>query len=109
MCERGNTVPIHVRVGADLSPTGKARYRAYGIDKCISGIVKALVDAGFHTRGSCCGHGVETGFISFDDQPFMLIIAGYPDETFGSKGWRPKPVRLVKTDQKTMSKPRKRK
>lgn len=100
MCKCGDSVSVRVRVAADLSSTGRVKHKIVGIDRCISRVVKALVEAGFHTRGSCCGHGNYPGFISFDDQPFMLIVASANDETYGSENWRPKPVPIEKEKEK---------
>ncbi len=67
MCEYGNTVNLKVPISAEASYTGKFRWAIKPIDKCIAPYVKALVDSGFHTAGSCCGHGKYLGFIGLAD------------------------------------------
>lgn len=76
MCKCGETKSVRVRVPADLSHTGKARWAAKKIDSCIATIVRALNDneAGIFTRGSCCGHGKTVGVIDLWDGRALLIL-----------------------------------
>ena len=73
MCEPGNTKSIVVIVPADLSHTGKARFKLADIDECIAPIVRALNNAGILTRGCCCGHGRENGSILLQDGRMLEI------------------------------------
>jgi len=57
MCAWGNTVPVLVRIPADLSCTGQARWAVKPIDRCIAPTVRVLQRAGIDMRSSCCGHG----------------------------------------------------
>ena len=67
MCKWGDTVSVRVKIAADLSHTGEARWRDMGIDRCIAGLVRALQEAGIDMRGSCCGHGKGPGEIALQD------------------------------------------
>ena len=64
---------IRVRISAHLSHTGEARWAEKPIDTCIADIVKALVEAGIYTDGSCCGHGSEPGSIILSDGRILDI------------------------------------
>ena len=57
MCEWGDTIPVLVKIPADLSYTGKARWAVKPIDKCIAPLVRFLQNSGIDMRASCCGHG----------------------------------------------------
>lgn len=56
-CPCRETIPVMLHVDADLSCTGKEKWREWGIDACIAPVVSALQKAGVNMRGSCCGHG----------------------------------------------------
>ena len=64
---------LTVTVAADLSHTGEAYQRPFGIDACIAPIVAALNAAGIATRQSCCGHGAEAGRIDLADGRTLTI------------------------------------
>lgn len=76
MCEWGTDEPVVVKIPADLSHTGVARWKRVSIDACIAGLVHALQTGGVNMRGSCCGHGswYDLGSIALQDGR-MLIIA----------------------------------
>ena len=65
-CGRATRI-IRVRIPADLSHTGEARFATKAIDAGIADIVSALQSAGITMRGSCCGHGAGRGEILLDD------------------------------------------
>lgn len=73
MCEWGNTVPVLVRIPANLSFTGKARWDTKPIDRCIAPIVSALQAAHIDTRSSCCGHGKGSGEITLGDSRVLVV------------------------------------
>lgn len=64
---------VRVKIPADLSCTGKTKWKKAGIDACIAPIVKALQKAGIDMRGSCCGHGKQQGNIHLQDNRILLI------------------------------------
>jgi hypothetical protein len=67
---------IKVKIPADLSCTGKTKWKRVSIDYCIAPIVKALQGASIDMRGSCCGHGKQCGNIHLQDNR-VLIISQY--------------------------------
>ncbi len=71
MCE--TTVPVRVKVPADLSHTGEPLWRDYGIDACIAPLVIALQAGGIDMRGSCCGHGKRDGEILLADGRVLIV------------------------------------
>lgn len=73
MCGWGTSTVVRVRIPADLSCTGKARWKRVGIDSCIAPIVKALQRAGIDMRGSCCGHGKCDGSIQLQDGRELVV------------------------------------
>jgi len=72
-CPCRETIPVMVYLAPDLSCTGEARWREFGIDKCIAPLVKALQEAGVNMRGSCCGHGKGPGEITLADHSILTI------------------------------------
>lgn len=66
MCDWGDTVPVRVHLPADLSSSGESRWAVKQIDKCIAPLVAALQEKP-KTRGSCCGHGKNPGWITLSD------------------------------------------
>ena len=74
MCEWGNTVPILVKIPADLSCTGKPELKQAQIDRCIAPIVNALEMGHINMRGSCCGHRKAEGYIHLQDGRYLLIL-----------------------------------
>jgi len=74
MCKWGTTKDVLVWVPADLSYTGRARWKLAKIDACIADIVQALQDAGINMRLSCCGHGECLGEIILEDGRVLLIV-----------------------------------
>lgn len=73
MCEWGTTEDVRVKVPADLSSTGEARWRSYKTDACIASIVRALQAAGIDMRGSCCGHDKGDGEIQLQDGRTLTV------------------------------------
>ena len=73
MCKEGDTVPVKVKIPADLSCTGKEHWAIRQIDRCIAPIVKALQKGGIDMRGSCCGHGKMDGYIHLQDGRILII------------------------------------
>lgn len=74
MCKWGDTVDLLVPIPKNCSHTGKFRWDTKPVDRCIAPYVKAFNDAGLYTGGSCCGHGKNTGCISFHDGTVMLFF-----------------------------------
>ena len=76
-CPCGKTELVRVRIPADLSCSGRAKWKRVGIDKCIAPIVDALQKGGIDMRGSCCGHGNRDrgrrGEISLQDGRILFI------------------------------------
>lgn len=83
MCAWGTTVPVWVRVPADLSHTGRERWKLAQIDSCIADRVAALQAAGVRTRSSCCGHGKAPAEIMLDDCGCNCHRSDPPDDTCG--------------------------
>lgn len=77
MCEWGTDELVDVTVAADLSHTGAAYVRPFGIDACIAPIVRALNAGGIVTRQSCCGHCTAPGRIDLADGRTLTIEAPY--------------------------------
>jgi len=50
------------------------------VDACIAGLVQKLNDAGIHTLGSCCGHGLRPAEIIFEWQGKRYIITELQQE-----------------------------
>lgn len=73
MCDHGDAVILRVRMPADLSHTGQARWVDKPIDRCITSIVQALTDAGIWTANSCCGHGMGPGSIVLHDGRELVV------------------------------------
>jgi len=71
MCDK--TEIVNVKILADLSCTGKEKWKNAKIDKCIAPIVKALQVAEIDMRGSCCGHGRTDGEIPLQDGRTIII------------------------------------
>ena len=74
MCKWGTYKKVRVKIPADLSSTGKVKWKKMNIDSCIAPIVEALQKAGIDMRGSCCGHGKEIGYIDLQDGRSLIII-----------------------------------
>lgn len=75
MCEWGDCVAVRVRVAADLSCTGRSKWKRMQIDRCIAPLVQALQQGGVNMLGSCCGHGKREGYIHLDDGRCLLILS----------------------------------
>ena len=75
MCKWGTSTVLKVKISADLSYTGKERWKTVGIDSCIAPIVKALQEGGIDMTGSCCGHGEQEGFVSLVDGRTLLVFS----------------------------------
>jgi len=91
MCIWGTTTPVFVKVPADLSSTGRVKWKWEEIDSCIAGLVDALQTAGIDMRGSCCGHGQSFGSIHLQDGRILVIT----DRSYLTHlwGWSLKAVR----------------
>jgi len=74
MCKHGDTECVRVRIPADLSGTGQARWKHAAIDACIADLVRALQIGEIHTCASCCGHGRMCGNICLQDGRVLLVI-----------------------------------
>lgn len=74
MCKEGNTKNVLVKIPADLSCTGFAKYKYESIDECIAPIVEALQKGAIDMRGSCCGHNKTFGEIHLQDGRVLFII-----------------------------------
>lgn len=77
MCEWGKTKIVRVKIPADLSSTGKEKWKDEGIDECIAPIVEALQRGGIDMRGSCCGHRKDPGDIHLQDGRVLVIVNGH--------------------------------
>jgi hypothetical protein len=64
---------VRVRIPADLSCMGAAKWKRAKIDACIAPIVRALQRGGIDMRGSCCGHGKTKGHIDLQDGRVLII------------------------------------
>jgi hypothetical protein len=73
MCKWGAWVSVRVRIPADLSSTGEARWKDEDIDSCIADLVRALQEGGIDMRGSCCGHGQDLGHIALQDGRVLVV------------------------------------
>ena len=67
---------VRVKIPADLSSTGKEKWKDALIDECISSIVRSLQEGGIDMRGSCCGHRKMDGRIDLEDGRYLLIKEG---------------------------------
>lgn len=65
---------VRVKIPADLSSTGKIKWRRAKIDTCVAPLVDALQQSGIDMRGSCCGHGHSAGEIHLQDGRLLLIL-----------------------------------
>ena len=74
MCKWGTFKRVKVKIPADLSSTGKVKWKRASIDSCIAPIVEALQKAGIDMRGSCCGHDECEGVIHLQDGRGLLIL-----------------------------------
>jgi hypothetical protein len=74
LCEWGDTVPVRVRIPADLSCSGRSHWKRARIDRCIAPLVRALQEGGVDMRGSCCGHGRGEGHIDLQDGRLLRIL-----------------------------------
>jgi len=77
MCNR-QLQNVLVKIPADISGTGFARFKYEAIDACIAPLVEALQKGAVDMRGSCCGHGKRLGEIHLQDGR-VLIIADYQE------------------------------
>ena len=82
MCEHGDGILVNVKIAADLSASGQAKWKDARIDRCIAGLVKALQQGGIHMRGSCCGHGKTVGDIHLQDGRILLILSVEASERY---------------------------
>lgn len=75
MCQYGQTEQVRVKIPADLSYTGRVRWKVALVDSCIAPLVRALQSGGMDMRGSCCGHGEHPGEILMQDGRRLAITA----------------------------------
>jgi len=73
MCKWGTWEKVKVKIPADLSSTGKEKWKEVNIDKCIAPLIRALQEGGIDMRGSCCGHGKDFGMIHLQDGRVLVI------------------------------------
>lgn len=73
MCKWGTWKKLKLKIPADLSSTGKEKWKMCKIDSCIADIVEALQNAGIDMRGCCCGHGKDLGDIHLQDGRVLVI------------------------------------
>jgi|GEM_PF-3114795 len=76
MCEWGTYKEVLVKIPADLSSTGREKWKSEKIDACIADIVEAMQKAGIDMRGSCCGHNKTNGHIDLQDGRVLLVLQG---------------------------------
>jgi len=76
VCKWGTHELVRVRIPADLSCSGRAKWKRMRIDACIAPIVRALQESGVNMRGSCCGHGKKWGEIELEDGRWLIIVSG---------------------------------
>lgn len=69
-------VLVKVKIPADLSSTGKIKWKKTLIDNCLANIVKALQKGKVDMRGCCCGHGKGFGDIHLQDDRVLVIVSG---------------------------------
>ena len=74
MCDHGETVPVEVKIQADLACDGIEKMKIQQIYKCIAPLVKALQEGGIDMRSSCCGHGKRDGHITLADGCILIIL-----------------------------------
>ena len=84
MCEWGTMTSVFVKIPADLSSTGKTKWKWEQIDSCIAELVDALQTAGIDMRGSCCGHGKDFGDIHLQDGRVLVIT----DISYMTQEWQ---------------------
>ena len=65
---------VKVKIPADLSGTGKVKWKNAKIDVCLAPIIKALQAGGIDMKSCCCGHG-DFGNIQLQDGRMMLILS----------------------------------
>jgi hypothetical protein len=73
MCVWGTDVPVWVKMPAQLSHTGKERWKRVDIDACIADLVWALQLGGIITAASCCGHNKAPGEIVLVDGRRLIV------------------------------------
>jgi hypothetical protein len=78
MCKYGGHKLVKVKIPADLSRTGKERWKLAKVDMCIAPIVKALQEGGIDMRSSCCGHCKGDGEILLHDGTVLIIKKKVP-------------------------------
>lgn len=74
MCKWGTWKKLKLKIPADLSCTGKEKWKICKIDSCIADIVEALQKAGIDMRASCCGHRKDSGNIHLQDGRVLVIV-----------------------------------
>ena len=73
MCDDRCSVKVRVKIPADLSSTGRTKWKRTYIDRCIAPLVEALQRGGIDMRGCCCGHGKADGWIELADGRVMVL------------------------------------
>jgi len=77
MCKWGTTEVLELTIPANLSSTGRAKFKRVDIDSCIAGIVRALNEIGITPVASCCGHGRRPGNIALADGRELIIAPDF--------------------------------
>jgi hypothetical protein len=65
-----------VVIPANLSHTHTERIDYKPVDVCVTDIVRALVEGGIKTSGSCCGHQEADGVVVLTDG--RILSVSYP-------------------------------
>lgn len=69
-----DTVKVKVKIPADLSCSGKEKWKYAQVDGSVAQIVRALQAGDVDMRGSCSGHGEVFGTIDLQDGRTLLIL-----------------------------------
>ena len=85
MCQHGNHELINVKIQAELSCTGKEKWKKMKIDSCIAPIVESLQKSGIDMRGCCCGHNNGEGDIHLQDGRTLIILSKEQSDIYYSK------------------------
>ena len=96
-CGRASTL-VKVKIPADLSSTGKIKWKYALIDACIATIVEALQKGKIDMRGSCCGHNKGFGDIHLQDGRVLIIVSD--KEYYKKNGFKDKLTKLFKKNSK---------
>ena len=73
MCDHWDTLPVRVKISADLSSTGREKWKDVQIDRCMAPLVDKLQKGGVDMLASCCCHGGPLGVIDLQDGRKLLV------------------------------------